>query len=328
MDPDIVLIGVAPAARAETLRAAMAEVPGPAPEARRAGRIAVLYQAAGERRRRRLALRRSDRAGLLRRLHTVQSRLEIGCLAGPFLPFDPAAAGCTEAELPALLDPMAEALAAALDRDGAQHQWDIVIRWRPEEVLARHRAALQGRPDLAEAVAAVLRADRADRQAALLAALRPAVLAIADSVPAGEVGEAGATVLVPAGEERRIEAALLALPTEASAGAAADLRGPLPPISFAPLRVTALEAATVDAAWHALDLPERLPRAELPGRWRALARHLHPDLAGAKADPGKLEAAGRAYRLLRGLAGGETLDRAAMHALTGRRLSIPSRETA
>ncbi len=327
MEPDIALIGVAPAASAEPLLAAMARIEGPAPGLHRAGRIAVIFQAATVKRRR-VALRRADRSALLRPLHSLQRRLEIACLAGPFLPFDPAAAACARAELTLLVDAAAEALAAALERDGARHQWDIVIRWRPEAVLARHRATLQGRADLAEAIAAVLHEDRAARQGALLAALGPRVLAIADALPAGTEGEASATVLVPAGEEVRIEAALQALPEAIKEGAEADLRGPLPPISFAPLRVTALETATLDAAWHVLDLPDRLDGDALTGRWRAVARRLHPDLAGHRADPERLEAAGRAYRLLRGLAREGNLDRAAVQAMAGRRLSIPNAEVA
>ncbi|TDG12225.1 J domain-containing protein [Paracraurococcus ruber] len=178
---------------------------------------------------------------------------------------------------------------------------------------------------MAEAVAAALAEERAMRLAALRTALAPAAIEIAAEPPAAGDAETGATVLLAAGCEAALEAALSRLPPEAQDGASADLRGPLPPLLFAPLRVAELEPAAVTAAWRLLDLPDRLGTEELTRRWRALARELHPDTGAAAADPARLDAAGQAYRLLRGLAAARgELDLAALAARAGRHLAIPA----
>lgn len=330
MARSVTLIGAAPEAGAARLLAAMNAVEGPPVTLHAGGGVALLATApeqAG-----RLALLLRDRGSLLKGLHRLQRRLEIGCLAGPFLAFDPAAATCPEEDLPRLLAAAAAPLAAALARDGARHQWDVVLRWTPESALAPRRAELaqhRNRAGMAAAVAAALAALRDARRDALLAALRPVALAVAEAAPVAGDTETGATVLLPAGGEAALETALGAMPAALTEGVSADLKGPLPPLAFAPLRVTELEAASVEQACDALGLPPRFERAELTQRWRDLARRLHPDLAGAAADPGQLEEAGRAYRLLRGLAGTEPegpLERARLRARAGRHLAVPMAE--
>lgn len=328
MDRTLSLLGIAPAEIAEKTAAAMRGAAGPAITLHRAGDVVLLAEAAETARKKLFATR--GRKGLMLSLHRLQRRLELGCLAGPFLPFDPAAAVCAAADLPRLLVASADALAEALRRDGHSHQWDIIIRWQPEAVLAARRedfAAITDRAALAAAIGATLRDERLRRLAALRAALALRVTALAADAPAEGDGETGATVLVPLGGEALIEAALGALPADVTSGASADLRGPLPPISFTPLRVTALEAAAVEQAWRALDLPERLDRADLTRRWRDIAVRLHPDKAGPEADPARLDEAGRAYKLLRGLARtlpDGPLELAALRAQSGPHFSIPA----
>jgi len=329
MPKDLSLIGIAPAAGAAALCAALREVPGPAVSVHVAGDVA-LFTAAPEGGRRRALLRR-DRTALLAGLHRQQRRLEIACLAGPFLVFDPAAASCPVAEIPRLLGASQAELAIALERDGRRHQWDVVLRWPPESVVAQHRARLadsDGRAALAAAIAALLRNEVAARNVALRAALRPVAIDIAEQASVVGEAETAVTVLIAAGSEAAIEAALSALSPAASADASADLRGPLPPISFAPLRVTELGLNTLTAAWRALDLPERLDRTELTRRWREMALRLHPDQGGEQADPARLDAAGRAYRLLRGLAADGPLELAALRSRVGRQLTVPVAESA
>ena len=240
-----------------------------------------------------------DRAALLQSLRQVQQRLEVACQIGPLLPCDPGAATCPDAEWPGVLQSVADDLATALAALGWRQQWDVVLRWEAGPVLEARRDRLTGlgRAALAAAVGSCLQADRAERQAMLEAALAPQVLAIAEAIPAAGDTEAGCTVLVRAGEEARIEAALGLLPAAASLGAAADLRGPLPPLSFAALRLARSEPAELAAAWALLELPERLEPEELARRWRGLAFRLHPDRAGT--DGSALAAAGAAHRLLR-----------------------------
>ncbi len=324
---DVTLLGIAPAAGAEALARAMEALPGPPVAVHVAGSIAGLAQPA-ERARRGLLLAR-DRAGLLASLAALQRRLEAACVAGPFLPADPGAARLPAAELPGLLAAAAPLLEEALATKGARHQWDVVIRWNAEAVVARHRAELQGLAGaaLARAIRATLVGEREMRAAALRAALRGAVLAIAEPLPVEEDAATGLTVLVPAGGEAAIEAALGTLPEEASRDAAADLRGPLPPLGFAALRLAEVPAGAVERAWSLLGLPEAapeaLPASDLTRHWRGIAAKLHPDRAGAAADPARFAEAHEAYRLLRSLAGEAPLDRVLLAARARRRLVLP-----
>jgi hypothetical protein len=251
-------------------------------------------------------LLRGTRADMLSRLHTVQRRLEIACQAGAFLPMDPAAACCPPGEVAAMLAQAWPALAAALAGHGRRQQWDIVLRWTPEAALAPRRAEIAAaagadRALLAEAVAAALRETRALREAALIAALRPAVLAFAAAGAAGAETEVALTVLLPADGEAAVEAALGGLAPEHAAGATLDMRGPLPPLSFGPVRVAKVDAAALAAAWERLDLPARIDRDGLHRQWRRRAFALHPDRNAAGGSATTLPETTTAYHLLRDL---------------------------
>jgi hypothetical protein len=325
MAEKLTLLGFAPAEGAAALAARLAALPGPGLRLVTLGGIAAFAQETAPPLKALLLAR--DRASLLAALATLQRRLEAACMAGPFLPADPGAATLTAAELPALLAAQQAALTAALARHGATQQWDVILRWPPEPVLAaqRERFAGLGRAALAEAVAAALAEARAFRLGALRAALRDVVLEIAEASPVAEDAAAGLTLLVPSGGEAVIEAALGRLPPEATAGASADLRGPLPPLGFAAVRLAEVPAGAVERAWHLLGLPEALPSEDLTRHWRGLATRLHPDRAGPAADPARFAEAAAAYRLVRSLAGsgaGE-VQRATLAARAGRHLLLP-----
>ena len=137
-------------------------------------------------------------------------------------------------------------LAEALAAHGARQQWDIVLHWAPEAVVARHRAEIAPPPRtapqaLAEAVGAVLRAECARHEAAVLAALTPAVLAFAEGGAACADTQVAVTVLVAANAEAAVEAALDALPAEQMEGVSIDMRGPLPPLSFSAVRLATVQ---------------------------------------------------------------------------------------
>jgi len=292
------LLGFAAEADAARLQAALAAVPGPDVSCVCAGGVAALVQA--DRGSGRMP-RKRDAA--LRALFGVQRRLEVACLQGAFLPADPSRNLCARAKLPALLADAAAPIAAALAVLGGHHQWDVVLRWLAEPVLEARRneiqvaAAGQGRSGLAEAVGAALGRERALREAALQAALCRVARAVK---PAGAgVTETGFTVLVPAAGEAALETALGELGPEISAGASADLRGPLPPISFAAVRVETAAPKEVAEAWRMLGLPEQVDAESLRRHWRACAARLHPDHGMQEDAP--IREAGAAFRLLRGL---------------------------
>lgn len=295
------LLGVAQATGATALRAALDAVPGPSVLAEAgAGWVAFLQpEKAG------LSFLRGQKS-VLGSLHLIQRRLEIACQAGPFLAADPAAAVAPQSALRALLRGADDGIAAALAQWGRRQQWDVIVKWPAEAVLTACRpvlaeAAGRGQAALAEAVAAALRADRDRREAVLLAALRPAVLECAPGGAAGAETEIGLTVAVPPGGEAAIERALERIDGAAMVGAGVDMRGPLPALSFAVLRIASTEPGDVAQAWTLLNLPEFVDPASLHQAWRRAASAAHPDRAGAEAGGDGVSAATSAYHLLRGL---------------------------
>jgi hypothetical protein len=241
----------------------------------------------------------------LQALRTVQRRLEVACQLGPFLPADPAHSRCPAADVERRLAAASGAIAEALAGPGRHHQWDVVLRWPAAAVVASRRdeiardAALGGggREALAGAVQAALARDRTEREAGLRAALAGIALAM---MPAGSAQtETGLTVLMAAGSEALLENVLQSLPQAVSSDAEADLRGPLPPISFASVRIDGTAPAEVAAAWQTLALPEQVDSVALRQHWRATAARLHPD-RGMQSDAPIVEA-GAAFRLLRDL---------------------------
>jgi hypothetical protein len=297
----ITLLGFAASSHAAALAGALAGVPGPRLITAQAAAVTAFAQQGASPRMR-------DTKRHLTALAGVQRRLEVACLSGPFLPADPAHAVCALADLQPLLAEEAEAIRAALAGPGTCHQWDVVLRWRPEAALASCRDAVAeaaaggGAPALAEAVRAALGRVQASRAGALRTAMAAVSLAVLEAgAGQGEAGlaEAGVTVLIPAGREAELEAALQALPDSITAGVTADLRGPLPPVSFAAMRVDRRSAREVALAWRMLDLPPQADAETLRARWRATAQRLHPDHGAPDGAP--MGRAAGAMRLLRGL---------------------------
>jgi hypothetical protein len=319
------LLGFAAAGCAPSLREAMASVAGPPVGFTAVGSLAVLWQKDAAR----VARRAPGRDAMRRALQTVQRRLEAACPLAAFLPADPAQCRCPEADIATLLADAMAPVGAALAGAGACHQWDVVLRWQAEAVVAAHRTriaatAAPGPAGLAASIQSVLAQDRAMREAALRAALAPVTLALA-ATGASET-ETGLTCLLPAGAEAALEQALAHLPPDVTDGASADLRGPLPPLSFAAVRVACTSAGELAQAWRALALPDWIDADGLRRRWHDCAGRLHPD-HGAD-DQGEMAAAGAAFRLLRGLlpaeAPAQTWTLAALQQRGARRLLVPA----
>lgn len=272
------VLGFASLAGSTSLQKALAAVDGPPVQVHRGPGIVALLQPELPK----PLIRRGQKA-MLAGLHTVQRRLEEACQAGPFLPMDPSAACCPAGAVDALLETAWPALEAALAAFGTRHQWDVILRWQPEAVVAQRRAEIaeaasgRGPVALAEAVAAVLRAERGRREAALVAALSPAVLQLAAGGAAGTETEVAVTVEVSAHGEAAIEAALGTIAPEHTVGASVDMRGPLPPLSFAAVRLVSVEQSEIASAWHRLGLPEKADTTVLHQAWRQRAAAAHPD---------------------------------------------------
>lgn len=328
----VTLLGFAGEADAAALEARMAAVKGPKLRRFAACGLAALAQA--ETGRLRFG---GGRAAVLCRLQTVQMRLEAACRVAAFLPADPAHARCAAGDVAALLAAAAPALTAALAGPGAQLQWDVKLRWPAEPVLAARRAEIAqvlqgggGRAALAEAVGGALARERAHREAGLRRGLAGVALAMAPC-GAGDT-ETGLTVLVATDGEAALEAALGALPADIAADAEIDMRGPLPPLSFAAVRIDRAAPAEVADAWRQLALPDRVDAAVLQQHWRDTAFRLHPDRAAG--DGGLMAQAGAAFRLIRDLLPAEGGDQAwslpalQRHAACRMRLAAPALDAA
>lgn len=269
-------------------------------------------------------------ASLKRDLMALQRRMETACQIAPFLPCDPSAAKLPMREMGALLAAGGGALAEALSRHGSRHQWEVALKWSAEPVLSARRDQVAeaarkgggGREALAAAVGAALAEDQAMRSHALAEALAPISLAAQPGQAASET-EARFTVLIERGTERLIEGALAGLPGAVTHAASADLRGPMPPIAFAAMRVQRPDPAACRKAWDALGLPAMIEAAELPALYRRLAFVLHPDRGGAA--PAMAEAA-EAFRLLRDVTAGHqgALARGDLERLARPRLALPA----
>jgi hypothetical protein len=312
------ILGYAPLEDLDGLLAMMNAVAGPAVEAVMGPSLAALVQPEAE-------------DGLFRRQPISQAasqlmarrRLEIGCLAGPFLPHDPAAALVPTSALRALLAPAWDALDIALSTHGRHHQWDILPRWSPDEIIARQTDAVLGQ---AAAIRDAFQAERRSRQAQLLNTLAPEVLALAAGGPTGADStgtdtEVLVTALVDTGNEWRMEAALAKLDGDRPW---IDLRGPLPPVTFSAVRAVYRSTAELSGAWRTLDLPRRIGRSGLHRQWRMLAASVNPHRPLSGATPG-ISGLTDAYRLLRGLlpADGREASLAEILGKAGWRLVVP-----
>jgi hypothetical protein len=144
--------------------------------------------------------------------------------------------------------------------------------------------------------------------------------------------ETGLTVLVEADGEAALEAALEALPADIAADATINMRGPLPPLSFAAVRIDRAAPAEVADAWRQLALPEHVDAAVLQQHWRDTAFRLHPDRSAG--DGGLMAQAGAAFRLLRDLLPAEgagqawSLPALQRHAACRMRLAAPALDAA
>jgi hypothetical protein len=311
MSDDVMLLGVAAAADAGQLATLLARIPGPPVTIEASAGLVAVAQTVSE------GFLARATGTLKRDLTTLQARLEAACLHGPFLAAEPAAARLGLADIGPLLTADAAMLAQALAHHGARHQWELVLRWVPERVLEGRREAIKqqvaaaggGRTALGQAIGAALAEEQAMRSAALAEAMSAVVVAMQPGQPGSET-EARLSVLIEHGTERLLEGALAGLPAQVTDGASADLRGPMPPVNFAALRVLRPDAAACVRAWDALGLPTMIEPNELPALYRRLAYVLHPDRAGmpdAAAASGTGNAGAPmaevadAYRLLRGI---------------------------
>jgi hypothetical protein len=299
MAPALRLLGFAATHQAGETEAAMAAIPGPPLHCFARGQITALGQRDADR----TFWAQRGRSALSEGLRCVQMRLERACTAGPFLPMDPAANTIPEEAVADLMSSAQADLAAALHDAGHLHQWDVVMRWPAEAVVALHREAIAaaaaggGPAALARAVEAVLEAERHRRFEALRAVMAPVVQAT--RALGGGPAETGLTVLVSPGGDTVIEAALARLPADVGDTVSVDLRGPLPPVSFAAVRLCHANPDEIACAWRLLGLPPRVDSGQLRSRWLAAASDLHPDRARKAGAAEAMVAVNQAYAVLR-----------------------------
>ena len=299
------LLGFAAPEDAAGLAAAMGAVQGAPVRVVKAGGLAAIAQEDGG-----TVLYPAEKQAALAALRVVQLRMETACQLAPFLPADPSQCRCPLDDVAPMMADAVAPLSAALAGPGRCHQWDVILRWQAEAIVAARRDMIAnaggGQAGLAAAVQAALALERAMREAGLHAALADIALAV---VPAGTAEtETGLTVLLPADGIAALENALGALPESVSAGATADLRGPLPPLSFAAVRVASASPEALAQAWQVLALPAGIDADGLKRQWHECAGRLHPDHGAG--DHGRMAEAGAAFRLLRSLLPAPEPDRA------------------
>jgi hypothetical protein len=319
------ILGYAPLEGLDGLLATLNTVPGPAVEAWHGSSLAALLQSEPDD-----GMFCSQQTAQTTGLLGVQRRMELACHSGPFLPQDPAAATAPSDAVPSLLATAWPALDSALFTHGNHHQWEILLRWSPEAVLARQ--SLQVAETFTDgtnaarikAVRAAVRTERTRQEARLLNTLSRAVLAFAADGAAGSDTAISVTALVEAGAEHRMESALEALE---EGDLEIELRGPLPPVTFSPVRIATTEAIEITGAWHTLELDERADRIRLQQQWRSLATSLRPDRQSHRLSGAAPGIAGLtdAYRMLCGLLPTNNTSATLSETLrlAGRRLIVP-----
>jgi hypothetical protein len=108
---------------------------------------------------------------------------------------------------------------------------------------------------------------------------------------------------------------------------AIEMHGPMPPLTFSPVRIATTEAFEITAAWQTLELGDLTDRTSAQRQWRSLAASLRPDSQGHRLSGAAPGIAGLtdAYRLLRSLlpSDGAFATLAGTLGRAGRRLVIP-----
>jgi hypothetical protein len=314
------ILGYAPLEGLDALLATLNTVPGPAVEAWHGSSLAALLQSEPDD-----TLFCTQQISQATGPEGVQRRLELACHTAPFLPQDPASATVPSDAVPSLLSTAWPALDSALFTHGTHQQWEILLRWSPEAILARQSShTAHGANARTTAIRTALRAERARQEARLLNALSRAVLAIAPDGSGDRDTAITVTALIEAGSEYSMESALESL-EEGDLGI--ELRGPLPPVTFSPVRIISTEMIEITGAWHTLELGERTDRTHLQKQWRQLAASLRPDRQSHRLSGAAPGIAGLtdAYRLLRSLLP-ESNASATLPptlGLAGRRLIVP-----
>jgi hypothetical protein len=301
------ILGYVPLEGLDGLLATLNAVPGPAVAALQGPNLAALLQSEPDD-----GTPCSEQAAQTASLVDVRRRLELTCHNGPFLPQDPAAATVPSEAVPSILASAWPALDSALFTHGNHQQWEILLHCSPDAAPTRQRHRT------------VARAERTRLEARLLNALSRAVLAFAADGESGSGTTISVTALIEAGTEHRMETALEAL-EESDLGI--ELRGPLPPVTFSPVRIANTETIEISGAWHTLELAERSDRSGLRQQWRSLAASLRPDRQSHRLSGAAPGIAGLtdAYRMLRGLlpANDASATLSETLLLAGRRLVVP-----
>jgi hypothetical protein len=324
MDP-VRLLGFADLRGIERLRQTVEALPGPPVRVVTGLNVAALVQDEPS-----TPMARRNKKVLFDELQSIHRRLEHSCQHGAFLPVDPGAACCPSGAVESTLQMSWGGLADCLAQAGLYHQWDVVLRWLPEIALEGHRAALalvaaQRDPAaLGVAIGDALRAERTRRETSLVAALSGSVTALSQGGAVGSETEIAITVLVSRGGEGAIEDALDRIPSDQATGVTADLRGPMPPVSFAAVRLVRIDHADIVRSWQILGLPHRADATSLHQKWRTLAAAAHPDrFPGEPASAIQFTEITESYRLLRTLLGAQPGSIDSLKRHTGYRVILP-----
>lgn len=205
-----------------------------------------------------------------------------------------------------------ERLLEALRTFGSDVQYQIIVHWDGAATLAAEAGddalrdaiarAGQGREDGKTAMLARIRSLRDGLQARLRDLIEPVAAEIQTLPLDGEDMVANLTVRIGRGGEPAIEAALQSLDQLLPGNSRIRLIGPLPALSFAALSLEHVDAAAVAEARKLLGVKPTASLAELRANYYRLAQDHHPDVSLRSDGSDVVDAAAKAYKLLKRVA--------------------------
>lgn len=250
------------------------------------------------------------RRRMLQDLLEAQRALEAVAAAGPVLPARPGTLLDDSSEALELICADASALRAALDEYGTMRQFQIVATWdgpatvgsikqRADVVEAVAAASPLGRLAAGKALQGIMLAERERLSVEIFGRLSRVVRDILAMPQDGEDCVANLVVLLDAGSEARLDAALIELDALLPGNSRVRCIGPLPAVSFAAISLDRIDPDRIDSARRLLGVGYRLTTESVRAAWRKHAQAHHPDVAESSAASGDFGDASAAYRLLR-----------------------------
>lgn len=244
-----------------------------------------------------------DRSALLPWLLARQRLLEHLLARGPVLPVALGTVVETPERVRHLLEAGAPELSSALQALGDRRELNLSVRWPIEAVVAGQLAALpaelraaaaperddaEARRDLGAALAKGVEQEKLRVRRSVTERLRALAHDMILSEPLEPEGVLNLALLLDAAAEKALDVALEDLDRSFEGRLTFRLVGPLPPYSFASVKVNLATADTVAESRAILGIPVGEGRQALKSAYRSALRGAHPDLVASGHENGEL----------------------------------------